>query len=156
MSSAITRVAIAAALLSACGDDATAPQPVLGWAAIEADGGSTCAITTTQAAFCWGRSADGQLGVGAAPESLLTPTAVAGALDLDAIAVTNFHGCGVTSNGAGYCWGSGVFGRLGTGNSASTTAPTPMAGGHQFTAIDVETQARLGGHRAPRGAYSCT
>ena len=136
-----------------CGHSPTAPSTVLGWANIAAGSSSTCAITTTGAQFCWGRGGAGQLGIGLAPDSLLTPTAVAGALHFEHAGIAIAHACSVARGGAGYCWGSGVFGRLGTGNTLSTPVPVPIAGGHRFTLVDVDTHYGCG--LATNGAAFC-
>ena len=44
------------------------------------------------------------------------------------------HACGLTTDAAALCWGTGRYGELGTGTSAATS-PTPVLGGHRFTAL---------------------
>jgi len=51
------------------------------------------------------------------------------------IAVGAGHACGLTSNGAAYCWGQGTNGQLGVGASTSFLAPTAVSGGLSFSKI---------------------
>ena len=127
-------LALAAGLAAGACGDAAGPAPV-GWTGIAAGPSATCAVTKTHAAYCWGSGAAGQLGIGLAPDSLMTPAAVAGGVEFVSVSVTTFNACGVAVDGAGYCWGSGTFGRLGTGSWTSTTVPGALSGGHAFTSI---------------------
>ena len=43
--------------------------------------------------------------------------------------------CGVALDGTAYCWGENFFGSLGDGSLTQHATPTPVAGGHSFTAI---------------------
>src|SRR5947207_2050045 len=46
------------------------------------------------------------------------------------------HSCGVTTDGAAYCWGSNGAGQLGDGFLASRTSPVLVRGGLRFVAVD--------------------
>lgn len=96
----------------------------------------TCALTTNGAAYCWGDSRVGQLGVdpniGSCPGGFLcspTPVAVQGGLTFAALQAggnntTAAHTCGLTGSGAAYCWGYNREGQLGDGNTGTqSTAP---------------------------------
>lgn len=103
----------------------TAP-PGVEWASVHAGApdsnnfGSqhSCAISTTGAGYCWGADTHGQLGDGAdlvdtnTPSLVVTPPGETWA----SIRPGMNHTCGVTSSGAGFCWGRGEGGRLGSGN----------------------------------------
>lgn len=43
--------------------------------------------------------------------------------------------CGATLEGAGYCWGSGRYGRLGNGSEDNRSVPTSITGGHTWTQL---------------------
>jgi alpha-tubulin suppressor-like RCC1 family protein len=46
------------------------------------------------------------------------------------------HSCGVTSSGAGYCWGANMTGELGIGAIGDKRTPTLVAGGITWSHID--------------------
>ena len=47
-----------------------------------------------------------------------------------------YHTCGVTTNGAAYCWGDNTSGQLGSGISATTSSsPVAVTGGLTFKAV---------------------
>jgi alpha-tubulin suppressor-like RCC1 family protein len=112
-----------------------------------------CALTTGGAARCWGRNEAGQLGV--APDTLCgrtgwywfescsaEPVAVPGGHVFTQISAGTAHNCGVTADGAAWCWGLNASGQLGD-STASDTVPVPVAvrGGHRFRQV-----AAGGGH----------
>ncbi|HYR31798.1 MAG TPA: hypothetical protein VEO93_07715, partial [Gemmatimonadales bacterium] len=62
-----------------------------------------------------------------------TPTAVLGGLAFAALTAGGSVTCGVTTAGAGYCWGGG---QLGTGAPVvAQTTPAPVLGGLAFTSL---------------------
>jgi alpha-tubulin suppressor-like RCC1 family protein len=99
------------------------------------DAGSyhTCAVTTDNRAFCWGRGSDGQIGDGKTL-ARFTPRAVAGGLSFTRVSGGVFHTCGETTNNLAYCWGNNAFGQLGNGGPEGTDQlkPVAVAGGLQF------------------------
>lgn len=89
----------------------TAPVSVSGgrtYSAISAEEGTTCALTTTGQAYCWGVNATGQLGDGTTT-SRNEPLAAAGERRFARIAVAGNFACGMDAAGDVYCWG-GSFG----------------------------------------------
>lgn len=108
------------------------PAPVVGnltFATLAAGDNTTCGVTTSGRAFCWGLNWNGALGVGAAdgPESCdaadaldppslpcsLVPTPVAGGLTFQTGREQFAFGCGLSPNGVAYCWGDNAQYRLG-------------------------------------------
>lgn len=82
----------------------------------------TCAVTSDGAAYCWGDNTYNQLGAGAAapcgamverPCRVTAPVPVAGGLRFIHVSAGRFHTCGLTLDGAAYCWGSNHNGELG-------------------------------------------
>jgi alpha-tubulin suppressor-like RCC1 family protein len=112
---------------------ATAPTPVapdIRFESVVAGRSHTCAIDSSDAAWCWGSGFIGQLGVGAPPTTQCTngvcarePVRVAGGLTFASLALKGSHTCGLTTTGLMYCWGWGGSGALGTG--ATTDQKTP-------------------------------
>jgi alpha-tubulin suppressor-like RCC1 family protein len=58
-----------------------------------------------------------------------------GGLTLVALAVGDFHACGLTAAGSAWCWGENVDGRLGDGTTTTPASAVPVQGGHVFTRI---------------------
>ena len=102
------------------------------FASVAAGGAHTCALTTSGAAYCWGRGESGQLGIpfrqsratdaGPLPCSKV-PVAVGGGLAFEQLAGGGAHTCGLTSDGSAYCWGTSN-GQLGD-NSTTNGVPDP-------------------------------
>jgi len=88
-----------------------------------ATGGShTCALLSGGVVRCWGYGINGQLGYNGTNHigDNETPASV-GDVDVGGtmtqIAAGGFHTCAVLTNGSVRCWGAGVYGRLGYGNT---------------------------------------
>jgi alpha-tubulin suppressor-like RCC1 family protein len=119
------------------GSGATLPS-VTGQAVI----GSTCALTETGQAYCWGWNGAGQLGDGTTTDQLV-PTAVAGTARFSVIGVGGAMACGMRA-GTVSCWGGNALGQLGIGSTTNSStpvtvlapfgagAPAPPPGGSDF------------------------
>ena len=98
-----------------------------GVAMIFAGNNSSCAVTTSGAAYCWGYNNVGQLGDGTKVNKLV-PTAVSGiTTGATYITLGVSHGCAVVSGGA-KCWGKGNAGALGYGGLADQLTPVAVSG----------------------------
>jgi len=91
-------------------------SPVATWTQVAAGNFHTCAIGDGDL-YCWGISARGQTGTGAA-DITYVPTLIRN--DFDAVAVAADHSCGRSSIAADplsawFCWGRIADGRTGTG-----------------------------------------
>ena len=79
----------------------------------------TCAVRADGQAYCWGWDVQGALGDGGpvvgTEENKADPVPVAGNLQFAEVNPGPQSTCGVTGDGAGYCWGLGLFGVLGNG-----------------------------------------
>lgn len=111
----------------------------ISFSAIAAGSGSTCALTASGKAYCWGLGHYGQLGSGPygfTPKT--TPVEVDGGITFASLSASKegLHVCGVTSGGDAYCWGWGIFGQLG-GGSTPTAQPSPtlVSGGLTFLSV---------------------
>jgi alpha-tubulin suppressor-like RCC1 family protein len=125
------------------------PGPVSGgltFASLTVGEATTCGVTPSGAAYCWGLGEEGALGTGDA-QSRNIPTLVQGALTVASISSTpsqilasfpytgQRHSCAVTTAGAGYCWGRNTFGQLGDGTVADALVPVAVSGGLTFSSI---------------------
>jgi alpha-tubulin suppressor-like RCC1 family protein len=106
-----------------------------GFESISASDFSTCGILPGGAAHCWGDDSYRNLGTGEpAPEACgdrshipcsSEPLPVTGDLRFAQISMSTGTTCGVTTDGALYCWGSNEFGQLGDG-SLVEQSPVPV------------------------------
>jgi alpha-tubulin suppressor-like RCC1 family protein len=105
-----------------------APAPVAGgfkFSRVAGGGYHACALTTGDAAFCWGRNDAGQLGDGTTTNRN-SPTQVAdGSIAFQSIGAGDRLTCGLSTAGRPYCWGTlpAVTG-IQTAPKAYPTAPT--------------------------------
>jgi alpha-tubulin suppressor-like RCC1 family protein len=114
------------------GNRSSAPAAIPAWlslTSVSTGDGHSCGITPTGAAYCWGDGANGDLGNGSstvapAPSG---PAAVMGGLTFRSISVANRTSCGITVDGAAYCWGDNTYGQLGTGSTTSSNVPVQVA-----------------------------
>jgi alpha-tubulin suppressor-like RCC1 family protein len=98
------------------------------------DGGRTCAVTTSDLAFCWGDGSHGQNGDGT--RSITTsPRLVAGGHSFRNVSAGRHHTCAVTIDDRAYCWGWNFLGQLGDGTLTMRLRPRAVAGGHRFRQV---------------------
>jgi alpha-tubulin suppressor-like RCC1 family protein len=90
-------------------------QPTMTFTAIDASLAVTCATPATGPSLCWGLNNMGKLGIGSRLEITETPLAIAGDPRFVKLAGGNYHMCGLTADGALWCWGGNREGELGTG-----------------------------------------
>ena len=126
---------------------------VSGFAAINAGVVSSCGLTTSGVAYCWGTNDLGRLGDGSTQDKLV-PVPVSGGLRFTTLMTASVQTCGLTTGGAAYCWGSNLFAALGSGtttapqmcysadwadegvgNQPCSPSPLPVAGGVRFVAL---------------------
>lgn len=116
---------LVALLLSACTEKAPLEpvppgEPLL---SVTAGGHTTCALTVSGRAFCWGRGTDGQLGNGG-DASQTRPVPVAGGLHFTSLSAGYYHTCGLTGEGTAYCWGARQESHGQLGNSSAEGGST--------------------------------
>jgi alpha-tubulin suppressor-like RCC1 family protein len=90
----------------------------------------------TGAAWCWGLSHLGQVGPAAAETCgtsdfvcARTPVPIPGGLQFVDLALGGGHTCGLTEEGALFCWGSNAQGQFGDGTQSDATEPVPGGNG---------------------------
>lgn len=110
------------------------PTPVSGnhtFSSLSAGSQTTCAVTTSGTALCWGRGDGGVLGDGGTTPAVATPTTVSGGIPFTHISLSLASGsggvaCARNSLGQLWCWGAGGVGQRGDGSFA-LVAPQPVA-----------------------------
>jgi hypothetical protein len=105
---------------------------------------TACGLTTSDVAYCWGANQHGQLGNGTAvlPGSTVpppTPTPVAGGLLFQSISAGTTV-CGITREGATYCWGANDVGQAAVPIGTDTKTPIRITGDRGF--VQVQTGIR--------------
>ncbi len=122
-------------------------------ARLAAGAAHTCAVDdNVGGVWCWGRGAEGQLGVGpvgvgqpVTDADTRAPLAVPGLANARALATGAAHTCAVTSDHTVLCWGANAFGELGDGTTTDRATPTPVVGlteVEELAAGDAHTCAR--------------
>lgn len=122
------------------------PIPVdsdLRWASISAGNTFTCAVTLDHRGYCWGAvqmQGDPNLPLGVLGSGQFagskSPVPVTGGLSFRSIATGTRQACGVTLDGAAFCWGDNTAGELGTGSiGGRAAAPQRVAGNINFSSL---------------------
>lgn len=84
----------------------------------------SCGVSTDGDTYCWGYNSNGQLGNGSTTNSNVPiPVNLPTGVTLTNITAGFLHSCGVSTNGAAYCWGRGNYGQLGNGSTTSSSIP---------------------------------
>ena len=114
------------------------------FARISAGTSYTCGVTVHAAPLCWGANDFGQLGVTNGGNDATTPTAVQGGHSFAEISAGADHTCALTPSNMAWCWGLGIFGKLGddTGPDAMgwwhfRNTPVAVVTGFGFSSIAV-------------------
>jgi alpha-tubulin suppressor-like RCC1 family protein len=96
---------------------------------VSAGGNHTCAISTGNRAYCWGRGLYGQVGDGTTTNHL-KPVAVAGNFYFKQVTTGGDHTCAKNNLSAAYCWGADDWAQLGDADPSYIikTTPTPVVG----------------------------
>ena len=101
---------------------------------VSAASNHTCAVTSDGAAFCWGLGSQGRLGDGSTTNRS-TPVQVKGVggegflSDVVSVSAAFNHTCAATSDGAAFCWGYGLGGKLGNNSTLTKLIPTAVWSG---------------------------
>ncbi|MGI6484634.1 MAG: fibronectin type III domain-containing protein [Candidatus Dojkabacteria bacterium] len=101
---------------------------------IAVGGNFSCAIGSNDSGYCWGLNNYGQLGYGNAGTNYNVPKLVEQGERPSGVTFTSLTanpnlGCGVGSNGLGYCWGYNNVGQLGHGNTTDYNTPVLVVWG---------------------------
>lgn len=93
-------------------------------------------VTTSDNAYCWGYNSTYQIGDDSSLANHLVPYKVNfGSLTVKSISAGTGHTCAIASDNKAYCWGSGLDGRLGTGDTDARYTPVVVNNGQLFKSI---------------------
>lgn len=113
-------VATATASAARLGRRDTVPVPAR---QVSAGGEHSCAVSTSRTLWCWGRNANGQLGLDRSGPYAVPPTQVGRSASWRQVSAGGAHTCGVKTSGALLCWGASHRGQLGRGNTKGIDEP---------------------------------
>jgi alpha-tubulin suppressor-like RCC1 family protein len=99
-----------------------------GVASISAGNTTTCVITTTGGAKCWGNNAQGQVGDGTLTNRLTAVDVSGLAANVAGISTNLFSSCAILNTGEVKCWGYNSTGQLGDGTLVQRTSPVSLVG----------------------------
>lgn len=116
------------------------PGVTYSWIAAGED--NTCGVTSAGVLKCWGANGSGQVGDGTTVTKN-SPTVVDSGVSYAkvSVATSGYHACAVTSAGVLKCWGNNGSGRLGKGDTVSSSVPVVIDAGTAYGEI-----AAGGGH----------
>ena len=116
----------------------------------------TCGLTVEGSVFCWGHNDTAQLGSPAQPDCAatglgcsVTPIRIWGDIVFRGISVGSDHNCGISIDGAAYCWGTNLYGQLGTDDLGvqvprGNSFPVPVSGGLTFVSVSAGSRHTCG------------
>lgn len=117
----------------------TSVAPGMTFASISVNSNHTCGVTTDGSAYCLGTNGNGSLGTGQSQGALAASTTflpVAGGLHWKQVAAANGSTCGITTDGALYCWGNISNYNSGVGAVASSASPYLISSAVVYASMD--------------------
>ncbi len=139
------------------GISATATVRVgLKFAAVSAGRDFSCGVTTGGTVYCWGLNSGGSLGTGS-PTNRLRPARVlqTTTAHFDSVSAGGDHACGLTHDGAIFCWGTNTFGQLGDGSTTDSPIPVAVVAPFGVTFAQVRAGASFTCARSTMGVAFC-
>jgi len=115
----------------------TVPTPVVGarlYKRIDAGVDQSCALSTSNVAFCWGTGISLGLGAGTGA-SQPVPARVLGGLQFTQLSTALDHTCALTFDRQAYCWGRFLTGRLDGSGPVISFVPVAVMSDFHFTQI---------------------
>lgn len=138
----VTGVAPGAATVTATSEGRSANAavtvsfPAMNQPTVAVASGTSCALSTSGRAYCWGNGANGRRGDGTTTSTQTDARPVAGGHVFVAIASANLTFCALRADGTVWCWGGGSEGTLGNGTTTATQAvPVQVSGTNTFVRL---------------------
>ena len=130
---------IASLFLAAC--EANSPSDV-NYSTVVTGAAYGCGFHDDGVLDCWGNNLDGQLGVGSSADDRLSPGRVGGGHHFVMADAGVGHTCAVAFGGEAWCWGSHLWGQLGSGRQPEgefplERSPVRVAGDLRFSSVGV-------------------
>lgn len=109
---------------------------------ISVGGNHACAISISNAVYCWGANNYSQASGTAGTSTVTSPQLVDSGVSYQKISAGFDHTCGITSDGSVRCWGNGVQGQLGNNSNlnpfnivviSDADTYTKIAAGNSYT-----------------------
>jgi alpha-tubulin suppressor-like RCC1 family protein len=89
---------------------------------------NVCALTGSEALYCWGSGTKGVLGAGvAATASSPVLVSIPGISTVKDFSVSEEFACAIGGDDKAYCWGIGTLGQMGNGANAAMNTPTAVS-----------------------------
>ena len=95
----------------------------------------TCALSVSGAAYCWGYNWSGQLGIDSTLRYVAMPSAVVGGMRFSSVNAGAYSTCGLSVDGAAFCWGLNSSNELGAKVGYSSASPVEVSGGWTFEKV---------------------
>lgn len=100
----------------------------------------TCGLTPAGQAYCWGFNFFGELGDSTTTDRQTpAPVAQPAGVTFTSLAASFVHVCGLTAGGQAYCWGEGILGQLGNGDTDQQNAPVAVSQPAGVTFVSIAT-----------------
>ena len=96
-----------------------------------------CAVATDGRVLCQGKNASGELGDGTTLDKYYNLVPLSGGLRFTSVSAGARHACGLTTDGAAYCWGYNLANQLGATTNPTFRSMVPVAveGGLRFRSV---------------------
>src|ERR1041384_1898624 len=99
---------------------------------------SNLIVSTAGTGYTFTATASGLSGATSAPFNVIA------AVSFASVSAGGDHTCGVTTGGAGYCWGDNSEGELGTGPISNSPTPVVVSGGRTCVAVSAGSDFSCG------------
>jgi alpha-tubulin suppressor-like RCC1 family protein len=109
---------------SSIGQQGIAVQVMTGVASFNLGGTTSCAVTSSQQLYCWGRNVYRTIDTSGTIKTV--PARVDGIANVRQVAVGADHLCAVVAGNQALCWGLNTSGQIGNGQTNGTQQPQPM------------------------------